>query len=375
MSTIFEIFGYRLDDDSAEAIEHRKRAWCPFMDRECNGGGNRHQTEIDLTKVEFAALQELYPERAKIMPGVCSLQVEAEKTPWIVCPNRLLALQRQKAATRNYQEAAEKRILQLLKYPPGTRIGVWSEVKIEENGEKEGIPYSFDYRFDYILVPLVNIAILSVMRDILGSDISNQQAIDAFRKALLRSKYVIEGDEIIDFPHGRPTIVEIMTSSTSGSNKGNRSQIGQAFEDALTKGFHTAPSVNYRQVWSRMVGQLFVKSEVALEWGGATIWILQDRLANYINATTRLNINQFIKDELEEVNLLSFGYDSDYSHQRLGAIELQKSSLYAGKITSELSDAPSFVDIVRAAVKPQYKSLIEKLIVKQPPSSIIIAPE
>lgn len=31
-----------LDSWNEKAAENRAKAWCPFMDAECDGGGNRH---------------------------------------------------------------------------------------------------------------------------------------------------------------------------------------------------------------------------------------------------------------------------------------------------------------------------------------------
>ena len=42
MSKIFELYGYRLDCWNEEATANREKAWCPFMDAECDGGGNRY---------------------------------------------------------------------------------------------------------------------------------------------------------------------------------------------------------------------------------------------------------------------------------------------------------------------------------------------
>lgn len=42
MSKIFELYGYRLDCWNAEASANREKAWCPFMDAECDGAGNSY---------------------------------------------------------------------------------------------------------------------------------------------------------------------------------------------------------------------------------------------------------------------------------------------------------------------------------------------
>ena len=50
MPKIYEIFGYPVTVQTAEAIDSRQRAHCPFMGGDCDGGGNRYLSQIDLTK-------------------------------------------------------------------------------------------------------------------------------------------------------------------------------------------------------------------------------------------------------------------------------------------------------------------------------------
>ena len=56
MSKIFELFGYPLADASEEATRTRKRAWCPFMDTRCDGGGNRQMSVVDLSTKQTTTL-------------------------------------------------------------------------------------------------------------------------------------------------------------------------------------------------------------------------------------------------------------------------------------------------------------------------------
>jgi hypothetical protein len=121
MPTIFEVFGYRLSDQSPQAKEARANAHCPFMNAECDGGGNRDLSTIDLTKNE--QLQQLFPGKTQVCAGVCSIQMQPDASPWIVCPRRLLALNRG-ASDSLVQQASEKRVFDLLDYPSGTRLGV-----------------------------------------------------------------------------------------------------------------------------------------------------------------------------------------------------------------------------------------------------------
>jgi hypothetical protein len=52
MPSIFELFGFPVDDRSPEVEQIRKSRQCPFMDAICDGGGNRYQTKIKLTPTE-----------------------------------------------------------------------------------------------------------------------------------------------------------------------------------------------------------------------------------------------------------------------------------------------------------------------------------
>lgn len=366
MSKIFEIFGYRLEDDSQEAQQHRSMAWCPFMNSLCDGGGNRYSTMIELTNGEHEELRSRYPELKKLMPGVCSLQVENNKSPWIVCPRRLLALGRENKDVRQHGRQVENKVMNYLNYPSSTKLGVWSEVNLIYRDKIDGNSITFDYAFDYVIMPLKNIELSELMEKVLRIE-NSPRSTRSFIRLLTKHGYQIENNVVLDFPLGKPAIIEIMTSSTSGSNKINRTQIAQAFEDALIGRTHTAPGINYRQVWSRMVGQLFVKSEVASAWGGSTIWVLQDRLVEYMDATTRLDMSKLIRETIDEVNILSFSYPDKYSEQPLGVVELSDAVLYAGKIAATVeNDSPNFIDIVRAAVLPPYVSLLNNLIIKGP---------
>jgi hypothetical protein len=142
---------------------------------------------------------------------------------------------------------------------------------------------------------------------------------------------------IDDFPTDPLIIIEVMTSSTSGGDKKKRTQIAMACEDAILHGMaHNAPGINYRQVWARMVSQLIVNSQVALAWGGKTIWLVQDVLADYISKSTALCLPEYLTDRLDEVNILSTSYGNAITEKTNGVIELKETRLFAGPIaTSE----------------------------------------
>lgn len=93
MSKIFELFGYRLDRWNDEAIANLREAWCPFMNAECDGGGNRYLSALNLELEEKKELRKHFAEgKKKVQSGVCSLRLRESESPWIVCPRRLLSL-------------------------------------------------------------------------------------------------------------------------------------------------------------------------------------------------------------------------------------------------------------------------------------------
>jgi hypothetical protein len=158
-----------------------------------------------------------------------------------------------------------------------------------------------------------------------------------------------------------------MTSSTSGGDEKKRTRISHAFEDAILGRPHNAPSINKRQVWARMASQLIVKSQIAIAWGGKTIWILQDNLANYISASTALNLSDYLAEHTAEVNVLSFSYGSQFATPRNAVIELKDSQLFSGQMAPKgnKKESKSFQDIVRASFVPDVNALIARLAAKK----------
>ncbi len=363
MPKLYEIFGYRYDDNTLDAQLHRQKAWCPFMDAPCDGGGNRWLTQINLDKKEHSQLKMLYPSHDKLMPGVCSIQPNPNDMPWIICPNRLLA----------FSPKTQKVVHHILSYfnlSPSSILGVWSEVKIEHKETINGSVSQFDYTFDYVLFPVQTVSLEKGFEILYGAKPQTTSKLQTFGKLSEKKGFVVHDNQIINFPIPKPIIIEVMTSSTSGQNKEKRTQIHQAFEDAILGRSHQAPSINYRQVWSRMVGQLFVKSEVALGWGGKTIWVLQDVLAKYISTTTLLNLDYFKSSQLNDINILSLSYPTDESKE---PSHLTNPQLYSGKINSSESQEHSLFDIVRSPLQPPIEKLMQIIISKGQTSTIIEA--
>jgi len=349
------------------------------MNALCDGGGNRYASQIRLkNNPELAAL---YPGFEVIQSGVCSIQVQLDKSPWIVCPRRLLVLGAEKPGERKYQTFAEAETLRLLNYHAGTRLGIWAEVKMEyseeieidREGEVEKQIAEVEYRFDYVVMPVglasqaqIEEELEPVLRRLVKPLKSTQ-----LRRLLEKSGYTLgyRGGEyfVEDYPLGYPGIIEIMTSSTSGGDQKKRTTVPMAFSDAMLGKEHKAPGINYRQVWARMASQLIVKSEFGLKWGGKTIWVIQDTLAGYISATTALNLKNFIRHDTSEVNIISFSYGDSFENP-YGILELGDAEFYAGPISSVAKEAPeykpSFQDIIRSSICPPL-SFLKFLLIKR----------
>lgn len=370
MPKIYELLGYPTGDNSPKVVDSRKRAYCPFISGLCDGGGNRYMSDIDLR--DHSELQGLFPGLNRVPSGVCSIQLSEDSAPWIICPRRLLYMgEKSNYAILNGQ--TQSKLFEKCGFPKGAEIGIWAEAKVKYLNDNEDEDTSaFDYTFDYVLMPL--------------GRVNQEQAIEEtglewkqLQKNLRDSGHTfaqINGKTYIeDFPMGSPVVVEVMTSSTSGGNKKKRSCIPQAFEDCMLGKSHTAPGINYRQVWARMASQLIVKSQAAMAWNGKTIWVLQDLLADYISSSTALDLHKFIAENTNQVNILAFSYGNNYKHTvNSKTVSLDNSVLYAGLIRSDngTKPQPCFQDIVLASICPPRRILIAALSKKKMANRIVL---
>lgn len=367
MPKIFELLGYPISDNSDEVKQSRSKAYCPFISGTCDGGGNRYMSDIDLK--EHPELAEMFPGMSRVPSGVCSIQLTDESSPWIICPRRLLYMGR-KANDAVLKGETQSKLLSICGFNPGATIGIWAEAKVKytDDGDDET---AFDYTFDYVLMPLGRVTVSEAVKETgVEWKILEKYLTDSGHTFAVRSSETY----IEDFPIGNPVIVEVMTSSTSGGNKKKRSCIPQAFEDSMLGRVHSAPGINYRQVWARMASQLIVKSQAAMSWNGKTIWVLQDLLADYISSSTALDLHKFIKEHTDEVNILAFSYGSNYkSPEKEKTVSLDKSVLYSGPIRSEKESLePCFQDIVLASVCPPKEVFITALCKKGLANRIVI---
>lgn len=361
MSKIFELFGYPITDTSQFVADSRKQILCPFISEKCDGGGNRYMSEIDLS-INYE-LADKFPGLDKIPSGICSIQLSDDTPPWIICPRRLLYMG--KKASKNILTGETQSVLLSNCGFIQKNIGIWSEIKVKYFTNELDDNRAFDYTFDYVIMPI--------------GRVSKDEAVDAtgiewgeLYKILNNSGHAFSqyNNKIFveDFPIDCPVIVEVMTSSTSGGNKNKRTCIPLAFEDYMLGKNHNAPGINYRQVWARMASQLIVKSQVAMAWGGKTIWILQDLLADYISSSTALNLSNFISSHTDEVNILAFSYDNSLKQNNFTRIvPLSSSTLYSGSIRASDDEEvrPCFQDILLASVCPPRNVLITALCKKE----------
>ena len=366
MSKIFELFGYRLDAWNDNAIANREKAWCPFMDAECDGGGNRFLSAINIK--DFPRLKDYFPNKDVVQCGVCSLRIREKEQPWIVCPRRLLTLKSNPVTP--YQDYVKQELIKYSNFEIGKKYKVWSEVKmkVETTNESHESKF-FDYTFDYIITGVYRKPINEVASLINENEKKTRYLAEknGFTIARRSGKFWVE-----DFPTDPIVIVEIMTSSTSGGDKKKRTQISMALEDAiLDPAGHHGPGINYRQVWARMVSQLIVKSQVGIAWGGKTIWLLQDVLVNYISSSTALNLSRYITQHSDEVNILAFGYGDIIDVTPQPITPLENSTFYAGPIIEgENHDRGGFVEIVKIGAPPQKEHLWRSLLKKSSCSSL-----
>lgn len=310
MPVVHELFGYRLDDKTEAAKKCRRKAFCPFMGEACDGGGNRVMSKVSLK--EDASLRSHFAGvGAEVHCGICSLAKPTGE--WVICPRRILCFKDGAG-----QDAALGKLMGLAGWEAPAQLAVWREVPMHTKGE---YGQEFVYTFDYILRRVQN-----------GS------------------------------PSGDPLIVEIMTCSTSGGDRKKGTDIQSAFCNAVRGEAHSSPNVNQRQVWARMASQLIVKSVAANKWGGRAVWVIQDRLAEYIANTTGLRLNELRSDNLDEVNLLAFKYgDND---KKDGLREMRDADLYAGPIDSGGSNRPCFLDIIKPGFTPEI-SVLESTLKKK----------
>ena len=311
MSKIAETYGIPATNLS-EVRKSLLTQRCPILGFECDGGGNRYSSDLE---IRSKYLIDLVPNRDRIRSSICSLSVGAENTNWVVCPRRLLSFEQN--SKDDPQQKLKSYLFDRADIP--RPFSVWKEVKLKV--KKESL--TFDYTFDYVLSPV-------------RSDNSNE-------------------------PIGGPIVIEVMTSSTSGGNRRNRTTIQQCFEDLLLGHEHDGPGINYRQVWGRMISQFFVKSMVASAWQGRTFWVIQDSLLDYIERSTGFERSRFKSEDVSDVNLVSVTCGSSSGEHSLVPASIE---MYSGVLDRDLVE--SFYSILATPMTPALSDLHRLLRAKQP---------
>lgn len=313
MAVVAELYGQSLD----KTIDIRacRTAQCPYMSALCDGGGNRDMARVRAADSSLGPFfDRAVGERSGgwLPCGVCSVRLPRHDATWAICPRRLLTFDR--GGVLGAHRKLIERVFKLAGYRSGDKVNVWPEVSLSDVG-KDGA--KFNYRLDYVLQR--------------------------------------------DQPESPPVIVEVMTCSTSGGNQRKGTDIQGAFRRAVVFANTPAteqveaPGVNVRQVWARMASQLIAKSEAANGWGGRTIWVVQDLLADYIRSNTALPLDALHQPDWNpgEVNMLV----ADLS----GPV-----ALYAGPIRPSESSRACWMDLLGAPHVPTLSGIKRQLAKAQP---------
>lgn len=355
MPQIFELFGYPVEDRSSGVEQSRKSKICPFMGKICDGGGNRNQTKITLE--ESSILRNYFDPSVKdVLPGICS--INTSKSAWIVCPRRLLAFQPDSSESHenSYLQAHERAILLACGIPQGIRVGVWSEVYLRFGNDDSEI----NYHFDYLVSPLETKSIrdhfesFGIVPEFLDLSLHEFKRLKILDKAL-------NLDSVIELPNlESPIIIEVMTASTSGSDTIAGTDIRGAFTNAILNRSHEAPGINKRQVWGRMVTQLFAKTALAANWNGKTVWVIQDELLKNIELTTRLKVQRIPKTHECPVNLAVLEYRKDPLGQITNQIAISQE--ISGKSGISFARNDDFTDILLPSHLPDKNELLKSIL-------------
>jgi hypothetical protein len=284
MATIAELFGVavaRCDDPETPTLtvphENWQKRYCPFTEKTCDVTANRaDRAHLDLnsrsvSESDRKQISNLYKDDP-IPLAICSLltkrQNEKLYRPWIVCPKRLLDL-------RGPAPRISPELRQAIPIAPGTPVRCWWEVKFRSRDPASS--GFFEYTFDYLVIPY-------------------------------------DGR-----PIGPPYIIEIMTSSTRGGGLTEHmlDVLLLRPQRRLRDHVDSPYTPNYRQVFERMLGQFFAKSEIAAAWGGRAVWLVQDVLVEYIEQTTNFESANYEDSDVGNVFLLVYRMAEEAREHRL----------------------------------------------------------
>jgi hypothetical protein len=366
MPQFYEVYGASLLDQSEKAESQRRAALCPYTNSLCDGGGNRHQTGI---KLDQSPLRSYFREDLKrVVPGICSIKYGSDA--WVVCPRRLLGFNNgdEKAVpdTNASLQEHERKALLAAGVPSGIRLGVWSEVYLQFKEDGTDI----NYHFDFVIAPIEESVSLQYLLDHEG--VNDPDEVAALWDSAKKGGY-LAGAKTVDsvvpvLPKlEKPFIIEVMTASTSGSKKENRTDIASSFEDALLSKDYNCPGINKRQVWGRMATQLFAKSALTEAWGGKTIWMVQDQLLKNIELTTKLTMRQPKEAEASTINFLCMAYSSTPSDDRILELEsyVERDAGIDFSANNQAADillpktCPDKIELLKSVLRRKLSAIIE----------------
>lgn len=360
MPSIFELFGFHIDNRSDAAETCRKARRCPYADGICDGGGNRYQTKITI-KEDDPLRQYFNPDVTEVVPGVCSIQAGADV--WVVCPRRLLAARYSGAGrppTNDALQPYEREILIDAGLPKDVEIGLWPEVTLKQKIDDADI----NYHFDYIAAPICQTTLAEAIKNFsIPTDKQRDELTALVTLAKKNGYFPPQAKNHSEIPISLPDlttpyILEVMTASTSGSDTKNETDMRNAFRKAILRQSHISPGINKRQVWGRMVTQLFAKTALANQWQGKTAWIIQDELLKNIELTTRLRTSTIPNEPGQNITMIVLHYqpNEDKSHR----ICLRET--VHGKAGLNLIHNDSFVDILLPKVAPPKFELFKAML-------------
>ena len=359
MPKFYEVYGRDVYDLSENAVTERKAAYCPFMENTCDGGGNRHQTKI---RLENSELRNCFnSDFTSVIPGICSIQYGEET--WVVCPRRLLGFSSKSEGAPEVNATLhdhEREALVKAGVPKGIELGVWPEVYLQYGDEDTSI----NYHFDFVIAPIQRNKSFSWLLD--SYDIFEESEIETFKSAAKTGKYLKGGyspekEQKILPDLVSPIIIEVMTASTSGSDREAGTDIASSFTDAIKGREHNCPGINKRQVWGRMATQLFAKSALAEEWSGKTVWFVQDQLLENIELTTKLSLKKSSTDEAGTINFLSMSYADGAK----GVDSLRFKKYSAKSAGLDFQGNQKATDILLPKVNPEKKVLLKAVLRRQ----------
>ena len=362
MPKFYELYGSDVFDSSPAAMSIRKKALCPFMNAPCDGGGNRHQTKIKLANSELR--NHFDSELTSVIPGVCS--IEYGKDVWVVCPRRLMGFSSTPAVqlrVNMHLMTHEQESLIQMGLPQGIDLGVWAEVYLQYDEDD----ISINYHFDFVIAPVHTGLLFEQFLELNG--VSTEEEISAFQKSAKTGKYLTGrgASPIAYLPNlASPVIVEVMTASTSGSDHAAGTDIATSFTHAIQGLDHNCPGINKRQVWGRMATQLFAKSALAESWGGKTVWLVQDKLLENIELTTKMSLSTIPNSQSGSINFLSMTYDG--VSKGLGALKVAAYSEKEAGIA--FSGTNTCSDILLSKIMPD-KNQFLKSVLRRPISTLI----